>query len=63
MASLAHLNGIVIGFIFIKTYPWLRSKLTGDGQKKDKASKKANNLRLVVDNTQEPKSEKPKYWN
>ncbi|WP_413293063.1 rhomboid family intramembrane serine protease [Bdellovibrio sp. HCB185ZH] len=57
VAYLAHLGGIVAGFITLQIKAWFVRQ-----DFKKKAKNKGRNLRLVVDN--EKKSDKPpKYWN
>lgn len=57
VAYLAHLGGLVAGFITLQVKAWFTRQ-----DFKKKAKNKGRNLRLVVDN--EKKSEKPpKYWN
>ncbi|MCB0413716.1 MAG: rhomboid family intramembrane serine protease [Bdellovibrionales bacterium] len=55
VANLAHLGGLISGFLFLIFYNrWNRRKLKkGNGRKK-------GNLRLVVDND---KNSSPRYWN
>lgn len=57
VANLAHLGGIISGFLFLTFWTrWSR------GQKQRQTSKAGRKLRLVVDNNNEaPKG--PKYWN
>lgn len=57
VANLAHLGGLVTGYIILKIGPrlreiWLRRQTRSHGRK----------LKLVVDN-QRPSSNGPKYWN
>ena len=57
VAYLAHLGGLVAGFITLQVKAWFTRQ-----DFKKRAKNKGRNLRLVVDN--EKKSEKPpKYWN
>ena len=56
VANLAHLGGIIAGYLFLVFYPrirdrWLRRQTKARGR----------NLKLVVDNDIPPKG--PKYWN
>lgn len=56
VANLAHLGGIIVGYLFLVYYPtirdrWLRRQTKTRGRK----------LKLVVDNDVPPKG--PKYWN
>ncbi len=60
VANLAHLGGIVTGYIYLVL--WSQSEKagrTGSSQK----SKARRNLRLVVDNEKKKSDEGPKYWN
>ena len=58
VASLAHLGGALVGFVFL--WGHTRIKL---GKTKSKI-KKSTSLRLVVDNEKPDKEDKgPKYWN
>ncbi|MGE5085494.1 MAG: rhomboid family intramembrane serine protease [Bacillota bacterium] len=57
VAYLAHLGGLLAGFITLQVKAWFTRQ-----DFKKRAKNKGRNLRLVVDN--EKKSEKPpKYWN
>jgi membrane associated rhomboid family serine protease len=58
VAYLAHLGGLVAGYICLKTRGWYKDR---DLRKKSGPKGKGRNLRLVVDNEKETKS--PKYWN
>jgi membrane associated rhomboid family serine protease len=55
VANLAHIGGLVSGFLFL--YFWTRHQ----NNKSGKSKKKNRNLKLVVDN--EKKKDEPKYWN
>lgn len=55
VAYLAHLGGLVAGYICLKFKDW------SDRQKFKKPRNKGRNLRLVVDNEKNDKP--PKYWN
>lgn len=59
VANLAHLGGLLSGFLTLFFYTkWQRVQWTR------KSKKKSRNLRLVVDNETPPKTgEGPKYWN
>ncbi|MNS85260.1 hypothetical protein D3C72_1191210 [compost metagenome] len=58
VAYLAHLGGLVSGYICLKAKGWY----TRNDWKK-KAKNKGRNLRLVVDNEKTKKDQPPKYWN
>lgn len=55
VAYLAHLGGLVAGYICLKAKDW------SDRQRFKKPKSKGRNLRLVVDNEKNDKP--PKYWN
>lgn len=58
VASLAHLGGALVGFVFL----WVHTRMKL-GKTRSKL-KKQTSLRLVVDNEKSPKEDKgPKYWN
>jgi membrane associated rhomboid family serine protease len=59
VANLAHLGGLIVGFIFLKVWPFINNSGQGGQTGKKKRSKK---LRLVVDNTDFNGDEKPKVW-
>lgn len=56
VAYLAHIGGLVSGFICLKAKAWLDRN-----EWKKKSKSKGRNLRLVVDNEKNDKP--PKYWN
>jgi membrane associated rhomboid family serine protease len=58
VAYLAHLGGLVSGFICLKAKGWYTRN-----EFKKKSKSKGRNLRLVVDNEKTKKDEPPKYWN
>ena len=58
VAYLAHLGGIVSGFVILKTQVYLKVQ-----QAKNKLKKKSGSLRLVVDNDKVKDQSNPKYWN
>jgi membrane associated rhomboid family serine protease len=61
VANLAHVGGLVTGYIFLKVWPKIQGRSRGG---KGKGSGKNRNLRLIVSNEDEVnESEKPKYWN
>jgi membrane associated rhomboid family serine protease len=65
VANLAHVGGLITGFVFLKVWPYLRGGSSGGnfgagGGKKKKASRK---LKLVVNNDDFNTVEKPKFWN
>ena len=57
VAYLAHLGGIVAGFICLNVKAWIDR----NSWRKKPTKSKGRNLRLVVDN--EKKEKPPKYWN
>ena len=64
VANLAHLGGLVMGFLFLRFWgKWSQQLMQGSKRKKRKGPK----LRLVVDNERKfedkEDSEGPKYWN
>lgn len=58
VAYLAHLGGIVSGFLILRGHVQYKNY-----QSKSKLKKKSSNLRLVVDNDKSTKDNNPKYWN
>jgi membrane associated rhomboid family serine protease len=58
VANLAHLGGLVVGFVFLAVVARMRARKSG-------SSKRGRRLKLVVDNEREMKktSDDPKYWN
>ena len=58
VAYLAHLGGIISGFIILRTHVYLKVQQT-----KNKLKKKSGSLRLVVDNDKVKDQSNPKYWN
>lgn len=58
VAYLAHLGGIVAGFIILRAHVQYKGY-----QAKSKLKRKSSNLRLVVDNDKSTKDNNPKYWN
>lgn len=59
VAYLAHLGGIVSGFVFLKGWSWWQRRTWN---RKLNQKHKGRNLRLVVDNDKD-KEDGPKYWN
>lgn len=57
VAYLAHLGGILSGYLILKSHNYFKLK-----QISDKLRKKTN-LRLVIDNEKDDKKDNPKYWN
>jgi membrane associated rhomboid family serine protease len=65
-ANLAHLGGIVSGFIFLRGYTWLQQR-----RWRNKSTKRGRGLKLVVDNEKGSEGggdkptdpDGPKYWN
>lgn len=58
VAYLAHLGGIVSGFITLRLHMSFKMK-----QITNKLKKKNNPLRLVIDNDKKSQDDNPKYWN
>lgn len=58
VAYLAHLGGIVAGYITLKIHTQMKLK-----QVMSKMRKKNSSLRLVIDNEKSYKEDDPKYWN
>ena len=58
VAYLAHLGGIISGFIILKAHTYLKAR-----QVSGKLKKKNSSLRLVVDNDKTKDQNNPKYWN
>lgn len=59
VAYLAHLGGLISGFIFLKFWNWWQRR---QWSRRNKPKQKNRNLRLVVDNDRDdPKG--PRYWN
>jgi membrane associated rhomboid family serine protease len=58
VANLAHLGGLVSGYLFLLFWSqWKR------GQKPSKPRKRGRKLKLVVDNERNEGSDGPRYWN
>ncbi len=58
VAYLAHLGGLVSGFLFLKGHVYYKRNMVAS-----KLKRKSSNLRLVVDNEKPKSNENPKYWN
>jgi membrane associated rhomboid family serine protease len=62
VANLAHIGGLLTGFLYLVVWTrWQQGRRRGG-----KGTKGRRNLRLVVNNTNKPKSDDsdgPKYWN
>jgi membrane associated rhomboid family serine protease len=62
VANLAHIGGLLTGFLYLVVWTrWQQDRRRGG-----KGTKGRRNLRLVVNNTNKPKSDDsdgPKYWN
>ncbi|XGC81711.1 rhomboid family intramembrane serine protease [Bdellovibrio bacteriovorus] len=58
VAYLAHLGGLVSGYICLKAKSWIDRN---DQRRRTKS--KGRNLRLVVDNEKSSSDKPPKYWN
>jgi membrane associated rhomboid family serine protease len=60
VANLAHVGGLISGFLFLIFWPWYK----GRGSKGGRSSKnRTGKLRLVVNNDDLKEEDKPKYWN
>jgi membrane associated rhomboid family serine protease len=59
VANLAHLGGLVSGFLFLTIWSRWRASGGGDGRSSQKRGRK---LKLVVNN-ERTNAEEPKYWN
>lgn len=58
VAYLAHLGGIISGFIYLRVWAYLSS------MENQRRVKKKSNLKLVINNEDDPQNgKKPKYWN
>lgn len=55
VAVLAHLGGLIVGFVFLKFLNWYQKRHLKN------VRKNGRNLRLVVDNNESQKE--PRYWN
>lgn len=60
VAYLAHLGGIISGFLFLKGWGWWQRR---QWNKKAAQKHRGRNLRLVVDNDKEEDKNGPRYWN
>lgn len=58
VAYLAHLGGILAGFLILRFTAFRKAKNV-----KDRLKKKNPPLKLVVDNEKKPNKDNPKYWN
>ncbi len=61
VANLAHLGGIIMGYLFLKLWPYIGGG-KGRGDSGGTKKKRSKNLRLVVNNTDFNAEIKPKYW-
>ena len=61
VANLAHVGGLVTGYIFMKIWPFISGGR--GGKRPGPKSKKNDRLKLVVNNEGFDEPEKPKYWN
>lgn len=65
VANLAHLGGLIVGYLFLRFWGKWGALLAGGGKRKKK--KGGPNLRLVVDNDRKFEDKEgsggPKYWN
>ncbi|MFN7905559.1 MAG: rhomboid family intramembrane serine protease [Pseudobdellovibrionaceae bacterium] len=57
VAYLAHLGGIASGFIYLRFWAYLSA------MQKQSRFKKKSNLKLIINNEDDSKDKKPKYWN
>lgn len=59
-ANLAHLGGIIVGFVFLHFTAWWRTRMSASA-----IAKRGRKLKLVVNNDRKPPSDEdgPKYWN
>lgn len=57
VANLAHLGGLISGFVYLRVWAHLSKKKAGPGGRK-----RGRKLRLVVDNEKKTDNE-PRYWN
>lgn len=60
VAYLAHLGGVVSGYVFLKGWGWYQRTRWN---RKLNQKHKGRNLRLVVDNEKDKDKEGPRYWN
>lgn len=60
VAYLAHLGGIVAGWLFLKGTSWWQRR---NWSRKASQKHKGRNLRLVVDNDKNDDKNGPRYWN
>ncbi len=58
VAYLAHLGGLVAGFVTLRIHASLKKNAINQ-----KLKRKNSSLRLVIDNEKESKNDDPKYWN
>ena len=63
VANLAHLGGLVSGFLFLFFWTRHKQKSWRTGHGLNKKGRKKNKLRLVVDNDDDDGGDGPKYWN
>lgn len=61
VAYLAHLGGLISGFIFLKSWGWWQRRRWN--RKLNQKQKTRSNLRLVVDNEKDDDKGGPRYWN
>ena len=59
VANLAHVGGLVSGYVFLKVWPYIGG---GQGGNRNRKSRQ-NKLRLVVNNDDLDRQGQPKYWN
>jgi membrane associated rhomboid family serine protease len=57
VAYLAHLGGIESGFIYLRAWAYLSA------MQNQRRFKKKSNLKLIINNEDDSKDKKPKYWN
>ncbi len=64
VSNLAHLGGLLVGYLFLRFWAYYNNKSGKRGSKRNK--KKGSRLRLVVDNEKDASradSNGPRYWN
>jgi membrane associated rhomboid family serine protease len=65
VATLAHIGGLISGFLFLRGYTWWQQRQWRVASNQRKTTR--SNLKLVVNNDdrdpEDPNSKGPKYWN
>src|SRR5690606_26285883 len=59
VANLAHLGGLLAGFIYLSVWANIQKRKGGGGSSGGSGKKRSSNLKLIVNNDKT----KPKYWN